>query len=151
MNERKHSGSIYIITTPEGANLPATGLEKNFPLLVRLNEDFFDFSQAKSSGEDIRFSTNGNPLAYQIESWDAAGGNAIVWVRIPIIRGNDQQAIRMHWGNANAPSGSDGERVFRTTEGFAGVWHLGDNLKDATSNNLTASLSLISRRPIRPE
>ena len=49
----KHSGSMYIITTPEGADLPATALEKDFPLLVRLNRDFFDFSQAKSRGEDL--------------------------------------------------------------------------------------------------
>ncbi len=132
----KHSGSMYIITTSEGANLPATAVEKDFPLLVRLNRDFFDFSQAKSRGEDIRFSAAGEPLAYQIESWDAAGGNADVWVRIPIVKGNDQQAIKMHWGNGKAACESNGEKVFVTKQGFAGVWHLGDSLEDATSNNL---------------
>ena len=81
----KHSGSIYVVTTSAGANLPASAVEKNFPLLVRLNKNYFDFSQAKSRGEDIRFSANGKPLAYQIERWDAAGGNADVWVRIPTI------------------------------------------------------------------
>ncbi|MDB4353202.1 hypothetical protein N9Z64_00575, partial [bacterium] len=65
----KHAGSMYIVTTPDGANLPAIALEKDFPLLVRLNKDFFDFSQAKPRGEDIRFSANGKPLAYQIEHW----------------------------------------------------------------------------------
>ena len=132
----KHAGSMYIVTTPDGANLPAIALEKDFPLLVRLNKDFFDFSQAKPRGEDIRFSANGKPLAYQIEHWDAAAGNADVWVRIPTIKGNDQQAIKMHWGNDKVPSESNGEQVFVTTEGFAGVWHLGDNLQDATSNQL---------------
>ncbi len=132
----KHSGAMYIITTSEGAHLPATTLEKNFPLLVRLNKDFFDFSQAKSRGEDIRFSANGKSLAYQIERWDAAGSSADVWVRIPTIKGNDQQAIKMHWGNNKISSESNGEQVFLTTEGFAGVWHLGDDLEDATSNNL---------------
>ncbi|MDB4423276.1 DUF2341 domain-containing protein [Rhodopirellula sp.] len=132
----KHAGSMYIVTTPDGANLPAIALEKDFPLLVRLNKDFFDFSQAKPRGEDIRFSANGKPLAYQIEHWDAAAGNADVWVRIPTIKGNDQQAIKMHWGNEKVPSESNGEQVFVTTEGFAAVWHLSDNLKDATSNQL---------------
>ena len=132
----KHSGSMYIITTPEGANLPATALEKDFPLLIRLNRDFFEFSQAKPKGEDIRFSADGKPLAYQIERWDAVGGNADVWVRVPTIKSNDQQAIRIHWGNDQVASESNGEEVFRVTEGFAGVWHLGDNLEDATSNNL---------------
>jgi hypothetical protein len=132
----KHAGSMYIITTPDGANLPASASEKDFPLLVRLHKDFFDFSQTNPHGEDIRFSANRKPLAYQIEHWDASAGNAAVWVRIPTIKGNDQQAIKMHWGNGNASSESNGEQVFQTSKGFAGVWHLGDNLEDATSNNL---------------
>ena len=136
MKDWKHSGSMYIVTTSEGANLPASAFEKDFPLLVRLNRDYFDFSQAKSRGEDIRFSANGKPLAYQIEHWDAAGGNAAIWVRIPTIKGNDQQAIKMHWGNDKVASEGKGEQVFLTAKGFAGVWHLGDNLKDATANNL---------------
>ena len=134
--EWKHSGSMYLVTTSAGADLPASAVEKNFPLLVRINENYFDFSQAKPRGEDIRFSSNGKPLAYQIEHWDAAGGNAHIWVRIPTIKGNDQQAIKMHWGKDKVSSESNGERVFQTSEGFAGVWHLGDNLEDATSNNL---------------
>jgi|GEM_PF-1568790 len=35
----EHSGSIYILTTPEGANLPASASVKEFPLLVRLHRD----------------------------------------------------------------------------------------------------------------
>ena len=44
----KNSGSLYIITTSEGANLPASASEDGFPLLVRLHKDFFNFSQAKA-------------------------------------------------------------------------------------------------------
>jgi len=132
----KHSGSTYIVTDSAGADLPASAVEKNFPLLVRLNKEYFDFSQANPRGEDVRFSSKGKPLAYQIERWDAEGGEADVWVRIPTIKGKDQQAIRMHWGNDKVSTESNGEQVFRTTEGFAAVWHLGDNLEDATSNNL---------------
>ena len=83
-----------------------------------------------------RFSSKGKPLAYQIERWNAEEGEADIWVRIPTIKGKDQQAIKMHWGNEKVSSESNGEQVFRTTEGFAAVWHLGDNLEDATSNNL---------------
>jgi hypothetical protein len=132
----KHSGSTYLVTDSAGADLPASAVEKNFPLLIRLNKDYFDFSQAKPQGEDIRFSSEGKPLSYQIERWDAEGGEADIWVRIPTIKGKDQQAIRMHWGNEKVSSESNGEQVFRTTEGFAAVWHLGDNLEDATANNL---------------
>jgi len=99
----QHSGTMYIITTPEGANLSASAVEKNFPVLVRLHKDFFDFSQAKPSGEDIRFASNdGMPLPYQIEEWDPASGTASIWVRIPVIRGNARQAIKMYWGKADA-------------------------------------------------
>ena len=97
----QHSGSIYLLTTPEGANLPATASEDNFPVLVRLDKDWFNFSQAKAKGEDLRFSTStGQPLAYQIEEWDAAKGTASIWVRIPTIKGNERQEIKLYWGNA---------------------------------------------------
>jgi len=33
----QHSGSFYILTTPEGANLPASASKEGFPLLVRLD------------------------------------------------------------------------------------------------------------------
>ena len=42
----KHSGSTYLVTDSAGADLPASAVEKNFPLLVRLNHEYFDFSQA---------------------------------------------------------------------------------------------------------
>ena len=132
----KHSGLTYIVTDSAGADLPASAVEKNFPLLVRLNKEYFDFSQAMPQGEDVRFSSKGKRLAYQIERWNAEEGEADIWVRIPTIKGKDQQAIKMHWGNEKVSSESNGEQVFRTTEGFAAVWHLGDSLEDATANNL---------------
>jgi hypothetical protein len=133
----RHSGTFHIITTPEGAYIPTGAAERNFPALVRLHRDYFDFSQAHADGNDIRFaSAKGVALPYQIEQWDPAGGTASIWVKIPIIRGNSMQPITIHWGNSKASSESDGEKVFVTKEGFAGVWHLGDDLEDSTSNNL---------------
>ncbi len=35
----KHSGSLFILTTPEGADLPASASLENFPLLVRLKNN----------------------------------------------------------------------------------------------------------------
>ena len=136
----QHSGTVYIITTPEGADLPASVSEQNFPLLVRLHKDFFDFSQAKTNSQDIRFASDeGIPLPYQIEEWDPAGGTASIWVRIPNIRGSTRQAVKMYWGKNGASSQSNGEKVFGTDAGFAGVWHLGDNLEDSTPNNLNGT------------
>jgi len=127
----QHSGSIYLLTTPEGADLPASASEDGFPLLVRLHRDFFDFSQAKAQGEDIRFSTSaGAPLAYQIEEWDAAGGAASIWVRIPTIKGNARQEVKLHWGKADAGSESKGSAVFNESNGHLSVWHMDDPVKD---------------------
>jgi len=127
----KQSGSMFILTTPEGADLAATATEKDFPLLVRLHKDFFDFSQAKTHGEDIRFSSADNaPLAYQIEQWDATNGTATIWVKIPAITGNARQEIKMHWGNAAANSESSGTAVFNTSNNFAAVMHMNETIHD---------------------
>ncbi|MGA2863714.1 MAG: DUF2341 domain-containing protein [Verrucomicrobiota bacterium] len=127
----QHSGSIWVLTTPEGANLPAAFSETEFPLLVRLHKDFFDFSQAKANGEDVRFSTTkGTPLVYQIEEWDATKGTAGIWVRLPTIQGNARQEIRLHWGKADAASESSGPDVFNESNGYLSVWHMSNPEKD---------------------
>lgn len=127
----KHEGSIFILTTPEGANLPASAMVEGFPLLVRLDKDWFDFNQAKDNGEDIRFvGREGKPLAYQIELWDKAKGTACIWVKIPVIKGNDRQEIKLLWGNPGAQSESDGKAVFNSDNGYVSVLHLDNLLKD---------------------
>ena len=127
----RHSGSLYLLTTPEGADLPSSASEESFPLLVRLHRDFFDFSQAKPKGEDIRFfSGTGEPLAYQIEEWDPAEGTASIWVRIPAIKGNARQELKLKWGKADAVSESNGAAVFNADNGYASVLHMDEALKD---------------------
>jgi Domain of unknown function (DUF2341)/Concanavalin A-like lectin/glucanases superfamily/Carbohydrate esterase, sialic acid-specific acetylesterase/Glucose-regulated metallo-peptidase M90 len=123
-----HSGSLFILTTPEGAGLPESATLENFPLLVRLNKQTFDFAQAKPTGDDIRFSTaEGQPLAYQIEEWNSANGTAAIWVRIPKITGNARQEIKVHWGNAKAASESSGAAVFNESNGYVVAMHMGDS------------------------
>jgi len=128
----QHSGPLSILTTPDGADLPATASEADFPLLVRLDKGTLDFSQVKPNGDDVRFSAAGKPLAYQIEEWDAVQGHASIWVRIPLITGNSRQEIKLHWGKADAASESNGKAVFNESNGFVTVMHLNDpkDLKD---------------------
>ena len=131
----KNSGSLYILTTPEGANLPATAAEENFPLLVRLNKDWLDFGQAKPNGDDIRFSSaDGNPLVYQIEEWDAAKGTASIWVRIPVVKGNARQEIKVYWGKPDAAGESSGPSVFNSTNGYCCVMHMNGDVVDSTGS-----------------
>jgi len=126
----QHAGSFHVLTTPEGANLPATAVEEGFPLLVRLNKDSFDFSQAKANGEDLRFAAAGTPLAYQIDDWDAAKGTASIWLRMPAIKGDTHQEIKMFWGKSDATAESSGKAVFNESNGYLSVWHMNDPLKD---------------------
>jgi len=134
----RHAGRFIILTTPDGADLPASTTEKDFPLLIRLHHDWFDFTTAQPNGEDVRLETDsGAPLQHQIEHWDAVAGTASLWVRIPEIRGNARQVIRMRWGNVKAASESDGRAVFNESNGYRSVWHLGDQPTDAVGT-LTA-------------
>lgn len=127
----KHSGSVYVLTTPEGADLPASASVESFPLLVRLQKDFFDFGQEKANGEDLRFASSaGEPLAYQIEEWDANHGIASVWVRVPRIRGNARQEIKLYWGKADAKTESRGKAVFNESNGYLSVWHMNGPVND---------------------
>ncbi|MBN1759113.1 MAG: DUF2341 domain-containing protein [Chitinispirillaceae bacterium] len=112
----------------------------DFPVLVRLTDDNFDFAQAAPDGADLLFSGSGGILLpYEIERWDVTGKQAELWIRVDTIRGNDSdQSIIMYWGNTEAINRSDGEMVFDTADGFLGVWHFGDagtdSARDATVN-----------------
>ncbi len=126
-----HSGALTILTTPDGADLPKGTIVEEFPLLIRLNKEWFDFTQAKAGGEDIRFSTEtGKVLTYEIEEWDAAKGTATIWVRIPHIEGNSRQTLHIHWGKADAASESSAKAVFNESNGYVSVWHMGDTVRD---------------------
>ena len=140
----QHRGELAILTTPDGADLPAGAVVEDFPVLVRLDKDWFDFKQTKAGGEDVRFATPaGAPLAYQIEDWDAASGTASVWVLVPKIEGNARQMIRMVWGKADAASDSDGKAVFSEKNGFVSVLHMDSAMQDElgalTMNDLGTS------------
>ena len=146
----KHSGSVFVLTTPDGADLPASARLQSFPLLVRLHRDFFPFDQAQAGGEDLRVSTVGGvPLAFQIEEWNPVAGTASVWVRVPEIRGNDRQELRLHWGNPKAVSRSDGAAVFHPSNGHLSVWHLAGSAadgpigRDAVDTGTTATNGVI--------
>jgi hypothetical protein len=137
-----YSAKIYMNTTSSGANV--AGIVTQIPILIRLNQSNFNFSEALGSGEDIRFSkADGTHLYYQIERWDSLSGEAQVWVRVDTVYGNNStQYIYMHWGKFDAVSRSNGTAVFDTTNGFMGVWHLNQNpggtypqLTDASSRH----------------
>jgi hypothetical protein len=134
-----YSRRIYLNTTESGAGVDSDITD--FPVLIRLHGDNFDFSQSRLDGGDLRFvKENGKPLPYEIEKWDAKGRKAEIWVKVDTVYGNDNlQVIIMYWGNPDAESESDGCAVFDTAYAFQGVWHLSgkgtDPALDATPNH----------------
>jgi len=138
-----YSQRLRLNTAASGADVQ--GDVFNVPVLVRLNSDNFDFSEAAPNGADLRFTKSDTiSLPYEIERWDAASENADLWVKIDTIYGNDSiQAITMLWGNPEAASTSNCTAVFDTADGFAGVWHLsetsGTSARDASSGLFTGA------------
>ena len=132
----KYSKKLYLNTTSGGASVGQNVYD--FPVLVRLTSSNIDFSLVTSDGSDIRFTkSNGAPLPYEVERWDAGAQAAEIWVRVDTVYGDAiTQSLTMYWGNPIATNESNSAVVFDTTAGFAGVWHLGedgDNVFDATA------------------
>jgi hypothetical protein len=133
----KYARHLLLNTATTGADV--TGDVMDFPVLIRLNNSNFAFSQAQPTGADVRFSKPDNtPLPYEIERWDAAARRAEIWVKVDTVYGNNNsQNIIIYWGNPDAAPLSKGAVVFDTANGFAGVWHLGENtdsIYDATGD-----------------
>lgn len=126
----KYSCRIWLNTTAEGADV--SGDVYNFPVLVRLDNSNFDFSQACADGRDIVF-TNGEDRVFhhQIERWSNTVKKAEIWLNVDTIHGNDSdQTITMYWGNETAAIQKENKAVFDTSNDFEGVWHLGDSTPD---------------------
>lgn len=133
-----YSRQIVLNTSKTGAGIQST--VTNFPVLIRLSENNFNFSQSRPDGSDIRFKkSNGSPLSYEIERWDTAAKKAEIWVMLDTIKGNNSdQDITLYWGNNNVSNDIVSNSVFDTSKGFQGVWHMNgksnDAITDATSN-----------------
>lgn len=146
--DERHSATLWILTTPNGASLPMGAVVEGFPLLVRLDGGTFRFDEARPDGADLRFTlADGTPLPHQLEEWDSSGRTASVWVRIPKIEGNAQQELRLHWGNPGAAAVAGGPAVFDASNGYLGVWHL-SGPRDEVSGGLARDSGTTATRGI---
>lgn len=140
-----YSKPVYLNTAASGADV--SGHVYNFPVLIRLHEDNFRFREAQSDGEDIRFvkaDADSTAVPFEIERWDSQAGRAEIWVKADTIYGNSTtRYFVMLWGNADAQAINQTGKVFDTTDGFHGVWHLSDNeaglVEDATPGMLNGT------------
>jgi hypothetical protein len=138
------SKRLYLNTSSSGAGVAGDVI--GFPVLVRLTSSNFDFTRTKSNGDDVRFTkSDGTPIPFEFERWDAANNQAEIWVKVDTIYGNDSSHfITMYFGNPNATRESNGAAVFDTAKGFQGVWHLNEQAGtaiDATGNHFDGTPS----------
>lgn len=142
LGQWRFSQKLVLNTTASGAQVFSDIV--NFPVLVRLGAAHFDFGDAAANGNDVRFAkSDGTALPFEIEKWDSAGGEALVWVRVDTVyAGDSTHYFTMYWGASTGSatgSVSNGPAVFDTGSGFQGVWHMnqaaGTQAKDATLNN----------------
>jgi len=128
------------------ANSFVSTAQTNFPVLVKLDSGNFDFSKANADGSDIRFlDSDSTALSYQIEKWDSTGQQAVVWVKVPKLdRSTKADHLLMVHGNPTAADAQNPADVW--SNGYVGVWHLGDDVNDSTSfdndGTITGGVSL---------
>jgi|GEM_PF-3705171 len=131
----RYSAKIRMNTTERGG-ARITSPVYDFPLLLRLRDTHFDFSQFRGHGQDLRIvKADGSFLPYEIESWDSAGSAADIWIKTDTIQPNAFQDLAyICWGNDTAAPLSNGSGVFQPAQGFASVWHMNPEWGDATGN-----------------
>ncbi|RXA21382.1 DUF2341 domain-containing protein [Methanosarcina sp. MSH10X1] len=115
-SEEDSWNSFQEIVVTENAGKTLQG----YPIPVNLNSSNFNFSEAKSDGSDIRFSSGDRTLNYWIETWDPENEEALIWVRLPSLPANKTGKILLRYGNPDAEAVSSGEKTFDFFDDFEG-------------------------------
>jgi biopolymer transport protein ExbB len=126
---------ITVDAGPKGGALPETAGE--IPLLVRLHDGNFRFTDAKDDGSDIRFIAGDDktPLKFHIDTYDGLLGVALIWVDVPAVQAGQATDIYLYYGNANAQLGGDPKATYDADTTL--VYHFGE--KDAPPHDQTAN------------
>ena len=74
------------------------------PVLIRLHDANFHFTDAKSDGGDLRFvaADDKTPLAFHFEKFDPLLDEALVWVNVPAVAAGAKTTIWLYYGNTDA-------------------------------------------------
>ena len=91
----------------------------DYQVLIELNSTNFNFTNARPSGEDIRFvDSDVNKLNYWVEEWDVWAKKAKIWVKVPKISANKKEDIWMYYGNEGAMDAGNGDATFELFDDF---------------------------------
>ena len=134
------------ITVDAGTDGAGASAEvKQLPVLIRLHEGIFNFTDAQPDGSDLRFIAGDDktPLTFHVEKFDPAFNLAYAWVQIPDLSPDKPQKIYMYYGNPKAePAGAPAE-TYGSSQ--TAVYHFNstDRQRDVTQykNNPSQSLT----------
>jgi hypothetical protein len=99
----------------------------NFPVLVNLSSQNFDYSRARPDGMDLRFVDGDDKtvLTHHIERFDP-DGYSLIWVNVTGIDANsDTDHIWMYYNNSAAKNVQDPAGTY--DHNFRAVWHLNES------------------------
>ncbi|PAV12915.1 hypothetical protein ASJ81_04810 [Methanosarcina spelaei] len=111
---------------------------QGYPVAVVLDSSNFNFSEAKSDGSDLRFSSGDRTLNYWIETWDPENEDALIWVRLQSLSANQTVKVLMRYGNPGVEAVSSGEKTFDFFDDFEG-----NNLNELDWNAESAGGGLV--------
>jgi hypothetical protein len=131
---------MFSVSFPGATN----GVLSAFPVLVKVSEyddttgtGIRGFSYAdclKPNGGDLRFSdADGNLLASEVDTWNPAG-ESLIWVNVPTLSSDTKVTAYYGWEFASAV---DSMNVW--SNGYVGVWHLGESSSPLGVSTLGAS------------
>jgi biopolymer transport protein ExbB len=85
------------------------GAGERMPVLVRLHDGNFKFTDTKDDGSDLRFVAGDDktPLKFHIEAYDNLLGIAFIWVDVPAAAGGGPTEFWLYYNNKNATVGAD--------------------------------------------
>jgi len=118
----------------------------DFPVIITEANVPADFwTQVASDGKDIRITSEDGAtvLKNEIAGVDTSGHKLEAWFKAPSLSDTYDSTFYLYWGNSSAemPSAADQQAVW--SNGYAGVWHLGEssgNALDSTSNAIAGSV-----------
>jgi hypothetical protein len=118
----------------------------DYQVLVTLDGDF-DFNHAASDGADIRITAGDETtlLPFWIETWDATGETASIWVRVDSLPAG-VNTLYIYYGNPEADSASNGASTFIFFDDFENF-----NLSMNADNYLTTPTYDGSGQAVHPD
>lgn len=103
----------------------------NFPVLMNITDNDLK-TNAQSDGDDICFllPDNATKLDHEIEYWNSATGNLLVWINLTYISSYVDTVFYMYYGN---PSCSSQQSKYNVWKSYKMVQHLNDSSTDRKS------------------